>query len=120
MVFKNNTIVAPSQVPWGQKAFAGYLGGDIQDWAQHDACALVFGAQNPQKNATILIDQGLDDPFLEEQLKPNLFEAACLRVGQKLDLHFHAGYDHSYYFIQSFISDHIDHHSQVLNTCSKA
>lgn len=112
-------IVAPSQVPWGQKAFTGYLGEDPQDWAKHDACALVLSAALPQDNSAILIDQGLDDPFLEEQLKPQLFEAACMHVQQKLDLRLHAGYDHSYYFIQSFMNDHINHHSQALKTCSK-
>tara|TARA_R110002124_G_scaffold287216_1_gene471339 strand:+ start:24142 stop:24999 length:858 start_codon:yes stop_codon:yes gene_type:complete len=113
-------IVAPSLVPWGQKAFRGYLGDDTEIWAKHDACALVQAAQSPKNNAEILIDQGLDDPFLEEQLKPQLFETACLKVQQKLNLRLHAGYDHSYYFIQSFISDHIDHHSQVLKTCLEA
>lgn len=105
-------IVAPSQVPWGQKTFTGYLGDDQEEWKKHDASALMQQATN----AEILIDQGLDDQFLIEQLKPHIFEEACQKVGQKLNLRQHAGYDHSYYFIQSFIDDHINHHSISLKT----
>ena len=105
-------IVAPTQVPWGQKAFTGYLGGDDRTlWKQHDACELV------RKNADdteILIDQGLADNFLKEQLKPELFEAACHESGQKLRLRLHEGYDHSYFFISTFIDDHLDHHYHYL------
>jgi len=107
-------IVAPAQVPWGQKAFAAYLGEDQDLWKKHDACALVESAAKAQENAEILIDQGLDDPFLQEQLKPHLFEQACAKAGQKLNLRQHEGYDHSYYFIQSFISDHLHHHMKFL------
>lgn len=106
-------IVAPSQVPWGQKAFSGYLGDDREAWLAHDACALVAEA-DIEDAPEILIDQGLADQFLEEQLKPHLFEKACKKVGQKLNLRQHAGYDHSYYFIQSFIGDHIAHHAKIL------
>lgn len=107
-------IVAPSQVPWGHKAFTGYLGDDQNEWKKHDATALVASARTPQNNATILIDQGLGDQFLEEQLKPHLFQDACENVGQKLNLRLHEGYDHSYYFIQSFIAEHIRHHTEYL------
>lgn len=104
-------IVAPTQVPWGEKAFTAYLGPDRDLWAAHDSCALVRGAANAGGNAGILIDQGLADPFLAEQLRPELFEAACAEAGQSLSLRRHAGYDHSYFFIESFIADHIDWHA---------
>lgn len=104
-------IVAPSQVPWGQKAFTTYLGEDRAAWAAHDACALV--ATQPG-TAEILIDQGLADQFLDDQLKPELFEAACDAAGQPLRLRRHEGYDHSYYFIASFIEDHLRHHAAAL------
>ena len=107
-------IVAPSQVPWGQKAFSGYLGTDKQEWKKHDASALVLKAKISDNNPEILIDQGLGDQFLEEQLKPHIFEESCQQAGQKLTLRQHEGYDHSYYFIQSFIDDHIYHHARLL------
>lgn len=106
-------IVAPSEVPWGHKAFAGYLGDNQQLWKDHDACALV--AESDKKDVEILIDQGLADTFLNEQLKPELFEAACDKAGQALTLRMHEGYDHSYYFIQTFIDDHLAHHAAYLN-----
>jgi S-formylglutathione hydrolase len=104
-------IVASSQVPWGHKAFTAYLGADRSSWAQYDACELV---RNQASEAHILIDQGLADNFLEEQLKPELFEAACTESGQKLTLRRQAGYDHSYYFISTFMDDHIAHHAGAL------
>ncbi|MDG1286943.1 MAG: S-formylglutathione hydrolase [Rickettsiales bacterium] len=104
-------IVAPSKVPWGKKAFSRYLGENRAAWKAYDACELVTKASDQ----TILIDQGLEDQFLEEQLKPELFEQACADAGQALTLRRHAGYDHSYYFIQSFIEDHIQHHGELLN-----
>lgn len=107
-------IVAPSVVPWGQKAFGAYLGDDRAEWVKHDACALVRAANNAQANAQILVDQGLGDDFLSEQLKPELFEQACQDAGQDLKLRQHTGYDHSYFFIQSFIDDHLEHHKQFL------
>jgi len=107
-------IVAPSQVPWGEKAFSAYIGEERAEWAKHDACALVRAAKNAGENAEILVDQGLSDDFLKEQLKPELFEAACKDAGQKLNLRQHAGYDHSYFFIQSFIDDHLEHHKKNL------
>ncbi len=104
-------IVAPTQVPWGTKAFTAYLGEDRTSWAQYDACELV---RKQASNAHILIDQGLADNFLEEQLRPELFEAACAEAGQKLTLRRQAGYDHSYYFISTFMDDHIAHHVKML------
>ncbi|MBB4212221.1 S-formylglutathione hydrolase [Rhodothalassium salexigens DSM 2132] len=100
-------IVAPAQVPWGQKAFSAYLGRDPEVWADHDATALV--TRQPT-DAAILIDQGSDDPFLTEQLRPDLFAAACEAAGQSLTLRHQPGYDHSYYFVASFIDDHLRHH----------
>ena len=105
-------IAAPTQCPWGVKAFTGYLGEDRQRWAEHDATELVkAGARAPH----ILIDQGLADQFLASQLHPELFEQACLQAGQPLTLRRHEGYDHSYYFIASFIEDHLAHHADTLN-----
>ena len=109
-------IVAPAQVPWGKKVLTAYLGDNPEEWQNHDACALVAKASNPQNNPAILIDQGLNDNFLAEQLKPQLFEEACDRVGQKLTLREHSGYDHSYFFIQSFINDHLEWHSRYLRS----
>ncbi len=107
-------IVAPSKVPWGQKAFTGYLGGNQKEWLEHDACELMINSKNRTFCPSILIDQGGDDQFLEEQLKPQLFEQACIQAGQDLTLKIHPNYDHSYYFIQSFIKDHIEHHAKIL------
>lgn len=108
-------IVAPSQVPWGHKAFGAYLGDNESEWAKHDASVLVGQAENAGQNAEILIDQGLDDQFLEEQLKPEIFEEACKAAGQALRVRKHEGYDHSYFFIQSFIDDHLDWHQRYLS-----
>jgi S-formylglutathione hydrolase len=104
-------IVAPSQVPWGRKALPRYLGDDPAAWAAHDACELVRRQTFP---GTILIDQGEADGFLEAQLKPELFDQACAEAGQSLQLRRHAGYDHSYWFITSFIDDHLRHHGRAL------
>ena len=104
-------IVASSQVPWGQKAFARYLGDNHRAWAEHDACELV---RRRPFGGTILVDQGLDDKFLATQLQPERFEAACAEAGQALTLRRHAGYDHGYYFIASFIEDHLRHHAAAL------
>ena len=109
-------IVAPSQVKWGQKVFAGYLEGDQELWVKHDACALMLGSGNRAAFPTILVDQGGGDDFLEEQLKPHLFEEACGKVGQALNLRIQSGYDHSYYFIQSFIGEHVAHHASILRS----
>jgi S-formylglutathione hydrolase len=104
-------IVAPSQVPWGHKAFGNYLGANRGDWLAYDATHLV---QQAPRMGTILIDQGLGDKFLAEQLRPELFEDACQRSGQPLQLRRHAEYDHGYYFIQTFMPDHIAFHAASL------
>ena len=105
-------IVAPSRVPWGRKAFAGYLGADETAWAGYDSCALVRAQPLPIK---LLVDQGTGDKFLDVQLKPELFETACADAGQSLQLRRHAGYDHSYYFIASFVGEHLAHHAGALH-----
>ena len=104
-------IVAPSQVPWGRKAFARYLGDDRDAWAAHDGCQLVRTRADARP---ILIDQGLADRFLDEQLQPERFEAACAEAGRPLALRRHAGYDHGYYFIATVIADHLRHHAATL------
>ena len=108
-------IANPINCPWGQKAFTGYLGDNQAAWAQHDATRLMQSQGKPPYPAGILIDQGLADKFLhEKQLLPEALEAACAALGQPLTLRRHAGYDHGYYFIQSFIDDHLCHHAQQL------
>ncbi|RSZ34453.1 MULTISPECIES: S-formylglutathione hydrolase [unclassified Variovorax] len=110
-------ICAPTQCPWGEKAFSGYLGlpgADRAQWLAHDASALMKSQVTAPYPQGILVDQGLDDKFLAEQLHPEVFEAACFAAGQPLTLRRHAGYDHGYYFIQSFMADHIAHHAQTL------
>ena len=104
-------ITSPSQVPWGQKAFKGYLGDDEDSWKAYDATALV--ATSPSK-ANILIDQGAADNFLVEQLQPETFQTACKKHGQATQLRMQDGYDHSYFFIASFIEDHLRHHAKEL------
>lgn len=108
-------ICAPSQCPWGQKAFAGYLGVDESAWLAHDATALMTGLRDAPYPGGILIDQGLADQFLAGQLHPELFEAACASASQALTLRRHAGYDHSYYFIATFMADHLNHHARQLS-----
>lgn len=105
-------IAAPMQCPWGEKAFTGYLGADKASWKNHDASQLVQLSKN--KDVPILIDQGLSDPFLKEQLKPEIFEAACRQAGQKLLMNYREGYDHGYFFIQSFLDAHLEHHASIL------
>ncbi len=107
-------ICAPTQCPWGRKALAGYLGNDEKSWAQHDASALMFSRGKALLPHPILIDQGLADKFLNEQLHPHLFEAACKQVNQILDLNRQEGYDHGYYFVASFIERHLRHHAKSL------
>lgn len=106
-------IVAPASVPWGEKAFLRYLGNDRKAWAKYDATALVTAGA--RFDGRILIDQGEADGFLVGQLQPQRFEAACEDAGQKLELRMHPGYDHSYYFIQSFVEDHLRHHAKALS-----
>jgi S-formylglutathione hydrolase len=107
-------IAAPSQCPWGEKAFSRYLGADRTTWLEHDASALMAQRKTPFP-AGILIDQGLADQFLDAQLNPALFEAACKTAAQPLTLRFHAGYDHGYYFISSFMEDHLAFHKRALH-----
>lgn len=105
-------IVAPTQVPWGTKAFAGYLGDDRAAWAAHDACELVrAGTRWP---GTALVDQGMADKFLERELRPDLLADAAAQAGLDLELRRHAGYDHSYYFVATMIEDHLRHHARTL------
>ena len=107
-------ICAPSQCPWGQKAFGGYLGAQSAAWLAHDATALMGQRSNALFAEGILIDQGLGDKFLAEQLHPHLFEAACATAGQPLTLRRHGAYDHGYYFISTFMEDHLRHHGRIL------
>ncbi|MYM94064.1 S-formylglutathione hydrolase [Duganella vulcania] len=106
-------IAAPSMCPWGKKAFSGYLGDDTAAWEQHDASLLMARLQTPFPSG-ILIDQGLGDKFLKEQLYPEVFEAACRTAAQPLELRRHDGYDHGYYFIATFMEDHIRFHARCL------
>ena len=104
-------IVAPALVPWGEKALARYLGADRTAWRRHDAVALIEdGARVPE----ILVDPGLADNFLAEQLQPERLAAACERAGIAIQLRMHPGYDHSYYFISTFMADHLRWHAQRL------
>jgi len=108
-------IAAPSQCAWGKKAFSGYLGADPAAWAAHDASALMAAQTCAPFAGSILIDQGMSDKFLlEMQLLPDVFEASCKQVGQDLTLRWHKGYDHGYYFIASFVEDHLRHHAAQL------
>jgi len=107
-------ICAPMQCPWGVKAFTGYLGEDRDAWPAHDASALMQAQASVPYPGGILIDQGLADKFLVEQLHPAAFEEACALVGQPLTLRRHEGYDHGYYFIASFVDEHLKHHAAQL------
>ena len=107
-------ICAPMQCPWGVKAFSGYLGADRSTWAAHDASALMAAQTTAPYPQGILVDQGLADQFLAEQLHPDAFEAACAAVGQPLTLRRHAGCDHGYYFVASLVDDHLRHHAGQL------
>ena len=106
-------IANPSQCPWGHKAFTAYLGDDQQTWLAHDSCELMK-ASSPQGRVPMLVDQGLADNFLEEQLKPGALQAAAQASGYPLTLRKHEGYDHSYYFIASFIEQHLSFHAEHL------
>ena len=105
-------IVAPTQVPWGHKAFPRYLGEDRAAWNAHDACELIRSGK--RFDGTILVDQGDADNFLHNQLRPELLADACRDGGQPLQLRMQPGYDHSYWFIQTFIADHLRHHAAAL------
>ncbi|QXQ08661.1 S-formylglutathione hydrolase [Sphingosinicellaceae bacterium] len=104
-------IVAPGQVPWGHKALSGYLGSDQAAWRKHDTVALI---EDGARVAAILVDQGEADQFLVEQLRPELLAAACEAAGIPLTLRLHPGYDHSYYFISTFMADHLAWHAERL------
>lgn len=105
-------IVSPMNCPWGEKALSGYLGDDRAAWLEYDACALI---EDGARAEHILIDQGTADDFLEGQLKTHLLKEVCAASGQLARIRMQAGYDHSYYFISSFLPDHIAWHSEVLN-----
>ena len=108
-------ISNPVNCPWGQKAFSGYLGEDKQAWDAHDATRLMLAQKQAPYPNGILVDQGMADKFLmEKQLLPEAFEAACAQVGQPLMLRMQPGYDHGYYFIQTFLEDHLKHHATQL------
>jgi S-formylglutathione hydrolase len=105
-------IVSPSRCPWGEKALAGYVGPDREKWREYDATSLI--EDRGWKGPALLVDQGTQDQFLENQLKPELLVAVCKRLGIPLDLRMQQGYDHSYYFIASFIEDHLRFHAKHL------
>lgn len=104
-------ICNPSACPWGKKAFEGYLGEDQSEWAQYDASLLIADA--PER-LPILVDQGSADNFLEEQLLPDRLVNACNKVGHPIELRMQSGYDHSYFFIATFIDDHLRHHARAM------
>jgi len=104
-------VCAPTRCPWGVKAFGAYLGDDREAWKSYDASELVRDKTHP---ITVLIDQGESDSFLEEQLKPQIFEEACAASGQRVELRRHPGYDHSFYFVATFVEDHLRHHAAAL------
>jgi S-formylglutathione hydrolase len=109
-------IANPVNCPWGRKAFTGYLGEDPSAWAAHDATLLMGEQKSAPYPGGILVDQGMADKFLmEKQLLPEALEAACAQVGQPLNLRMQPGYDHGYYFIQTFIEDHLKHHAAQLS-----
>jgi S-formylglutathione hydrolase len=107
-------ISAPMHCPWGQKAFTGYLGADRERWRAHDACELIRALPSVAGRPPLLVDQGLADVFLEQQLMPERLEQACKDAGYPLTLRRHAGYDHGYYFISTFVEDHLRHHARAL------
>jgi S-formylglutathione hydrolase len=107
-------IASPTRCPWGEKAFGAYLGPDREAWSEHDACLLLESGAARGRFDDILVDQGADDPFLEGQLKPELLWAAARMAGQRLTLRRQPGYDHSYFFIATFVADHIAWHAERL------
>jgi S-formylglutathione hydrolase len=107
-------ISAPIQCPWGQKAFLGYLGADRERWRAHDASELIRSLPSVAGRPPLLVDQGLADAFLEQQLMPERLEQACKDAGYPLTLRRQPGYDHGYYFISTFIEDHLRHHARAL------
>ncbi|MDR5778582.1 S-formylglutathione hydrolase [Caballeronia sp. LZ065] len=107
-------IAAPSQCPWGVKAFSGYLGDDREAWKQYDASELIKGDAAARFEGGILIDQGLADQFLAEQLHPDVFERNAREAGHTVEVRRHEGYDHGYFFISTFVGEHVAHHARVL------
>lgn len=105
-------ICSPTNCPWGHKAFTAYLGEDREQWKLHDACELIARTESVPE---LLVDQGLADPFLEEQLRPECLEAVCAERGVSLSLRRHEAYDHSYYFVSTFIADHLEWHARKLS-----
>jgi S-formylglutathione hydrolase len=119
-IFKSLSAFAPIcttlHSPWGKKALGYYLGSDTSTWMQHDSCEVARNVSDPSIYSKILIDQGADDPFLAEQLRPELLKVACEESGLPLELRIHDGYDHGYYFISTFIEDHLRFHATQLGT----
>lgn len=117
-IFKTISAFAPIcttlHSPWGQKALGYYLGSDTSTWHEFDACEVACNVEDTSYWSRILVDQGASDPYLEEQLKPELLQAACKESGLALDLRIHAGFDHGYYFISTFIEDHLRFHQEQL------
>lgn len=117
-IFRSLSAFAPIcttlHSPWGQKALGYYLGDDTSTWQDYDACEVARRSAGAADFDRILVDQGADDPFLAEQLKPELLEAACKESGLPLELHIHQGYDHGYYFISTFIEEHLRFHAERL------
>jgi len=109
-------IANPMNCPWGEKAFAAYLGQQREDWVMYDSCELMRSVKNPATYPPLLVDQGLADDFLGEQLKPDALELAALESGYSLELRRHEDYDHSYYFIASFLEDHLRFHEAHLRS----
>jgi len=109
-------ICSPMNCPWGQKALGNYLGSDQSAWPEYDATELVKQLRDSRPHNKILIDQGMDDQFLEQELHPHLFEAACAEQSVDLELRRHEGYDHGYYFISTFMEDHLKHHARLLGS----
>lgn len=105
-------IVSPINSPWGQKAFTGYLGENEAKWKEYDSCELIKVSNNKQP---ILIDQGTDDEFLKDYLKPQLFETVCHEYSYPVNLRYQEGYDHSYYFVSTFIDDHLRYHAEYMH-----
>lgn len=109
-------ICAPMQCPWGRKAFSGYLGDDADAWRKYDASELIGALGDGPERPPLRVDQGLADQFLDEQLHPDLLEKACKNSGYPLDLRRHENYDHGYYFIASFVREHLNHHARCLGS----
>lgn len=107
-------ISAPSQCPWGEKALGNYLGPDREAWKAYDATEIVKSLTDGPARSPLLVDQGLDDQFLARELHPHLLEAAATDAGLQLTLRRHEGYDHGYYFISTFVADHLRHHARIL------